>query len=77
MSEQQATGIPKIAEETVAQLARMVGFEVAPERLALVTERLTDLYRLAVDLDGLDLTGMAPAAVYDPAWSEREGAVKA
>jgi Asp-tRNA(Asn)/Glu-tRNA(Gln) amidotransferase C subunit len=77
MNEQTATGVPPIAEETVAQLARMVEFDIAPDRLATVTDRLRDLYRLAADLDGLDLTGVAPATVYDPTWTEAEGAVTA
>jgi Asp-tRNA(Asn)/Glu-tRNA(Gln) amidotransferase C subunit len=77
MSEQIATGVPPIAEETVAQLARMAGFNIAPERLATVTDRLRDLYRLAADLDGVDLEGVASSAVYEPAWSEIEGAVTA
>jgi Asp-tRNA(Asn)/Glu-tRNA(Gln) amidotransferase C subunit len=77
MNDQNATGLPPIAEETVAHLARMTGFDIAPDRLATVTDRLRDLYRLAADLEGLDLTGVAPAAVYDPSWSEDEGAVTA
>lgn len=77
MNDQTATGVPPIAEETVAQLARMTGFDIAPERLPTVTDRLRDLYRLAADLDGLDLTGVAPATVYDPVWNEDEGAVTA
>lgn len=80
MNQQLETGVPPIAEETVAHLARIAGFEIAPDRLALVTDRLRDLYRLAADLNGLDLSGVGPAANYDPSWdrpADHEGTVLA
>lgn len=59
-----------IPEEAVQGLARLAGWSIPADRLAAVTERLADLYRLAADLDGLDLNGVEPAAGYDPSWPQ-------
>jgi hypothetical protein len=59
-----------ISEEAMIGLARLAGWTIPADRLTAVTERLTDLYRLAADLDGLDLGGVEPAAAYDPNWPE-------
>ncbi len=59
-----------VTEEVVAELARLAGFAVPPERLPGVTERLRDLYHLAADLDALELDGVEPATDYDPTWLE-------
>jgi Asp-tRNA(Asn)/Glu-tRNA(Gln) amidotransferase C subunit len=70
MSMDEGGGDTLLTDETVADLARVAGFSVPPERLAGVTERLRDLYRLAADLESLDLTGVEPASSFDPDWSE-------
>jgi Asp-tRNA(Asn)/Glu-tRNA(Gln) amidotransferase C subunit len=70
MSVDEGGGVNLVTEEVVAELARMAGFAVSPERLPGVTERLRDLYQLAADLDGLDLDGVEPATDYDPTWPE-------
>jgi hypothetical protein len=59
-----------MSEEAVIGLARLAGWSIPADRLAAVTERLADLYRLAADLDGLDLDGVEPATAYDPSWPE-------
>ena len=60
-----------ISEEAVIGLARLAGWEI-PAVAAAVTERLADLYRLADDLDGLDMDGVEPASSYDPSWPQEE-----
>jgi len=77
MSETRATEKPQITEELVTQLTEIAGYRVAPERVGIVTDRLQDLYELAAQLDGLDLTGYDPAIDYDPTWSVPEGTVTA
>ncbi|HEY7036432.1 MAG TPA: hypothetical protein VH482_34200 [Thermomicrobiales bacterium] len=61
-----------ISGDAVIGLARLAGWTIPEDRLAAVTERLADLYRLAADLDGLDLAGVEPATGYDPRWPEEE-----
>jgi hypothetical protein len=59
-----------ISDEAMIGLAQLAGWTIPADRVAAVTERLADLYRLAADLDGLDLKGVEPAAAYDPRWPE-------
>lgn len=62
-----------IDEATIAGLARQAGLDIPADRLALTAARLSEMYELAHDLDGLDLDGVAPAMSYDPRWSEESG----
>jgi hypothetical protein len=59
-----------ISDEAVIELARLAGWSIPADRVAAVTERLADLYRLSADLERLDLDGIPPASAYDPSWPE-------
>jgi hypothetical protein len=63
-----------ISEDAVSGLARLAGWTIPADRVAAVTEQLAVLYRLAADLDGLDLAEVEPATGYDPSWPEEESA---
>lgn len=70
MTAQNLGNIESISGELVAMLGRAVGLALPAERLPVIAQRLRELYAVAVELDGLDLTAFEPAARYDASWPE-------
>lgn len=59
-----------IDEEAVARLAQLAGIEIGPERRGAVAAMLRDMVGFMQELETLDLTGVEPAAIYDPSWTK-------
>lgn len=52
---------------TLVGYARIFGIEILPDEEALEAS-VDDLIGFLADIDTLDLEGVAPASIYDPAW---------
>lgn len=59
---------PVVDEAAVEAMARAVGYELAPERRAIVAERLNEMYAIAADLNTIDIQNVPPAAMFVPTW---------
>jgi hypothetical protein len=59
---------PVVDEAAVEAMARAVGYELAPERRAIVAERLNEMYAIAADLHSVDFQDIPPAAMFVPSW---------
>ena len=58
---------------TLVEYARIFGVEILPEDESL--ERSVDeIIGFLADIDTLDLEGVPPASIYDPAWPRVNGA---
>jgi Asp-tRNA(Asn)/Glu-tRNA(Gln) amidotransferase C subunit len=62
------------SEEEVAVLARAAGLTIPPQRLAVVAERLRDMYELAAVIEEHDLDGIEIGSRFDPSWPAAGGA---
>lgn len=64
---------PQAKRPTLVEFARIFGVEIPVEDMAL--ERSVDeILSFLADIDTLDLEGVPPAAIYDPAWPRVNGA---
>jgi hypothetical protein len=59
---------PVVDEAAVEAMAKAVGFEIEPDRRAIVAERLNEMHAIAADLNGIDFRESPPAAVFVPTW---------
>jgi hypothetical protein len=59
---------PVVDEAAVEAMARAVGYELAPERRAIVAERLNEMFAIAADLHTIDYQNIPPAAMFVPTW---------
>ncbi len=64
---------PESKRATLVEYARYFGVEITPADESL--ERSVDeIIAFLADIDTLDLEGVPPAAIYDPAWPRVNGA---
>ena len=58
---------PESNRSTLVGYARIFGVEIQPEETSL-ERSVQELIEFLADIDALDLDGVAPAAIYYPAW---------
>ncbi len=58
---------PESNRSTLVSYARIFGVEIQPEEQSL-ERSVQELIEFLADIDALDLEGVAPASIYDPAW---------
>ena len=59
-----------IDEAAIEHLCRVAGIAIPPERAPGAVERLNEMLAFLHQLDQLELSEVAPASVFDPAWEE-------
>lgn len=57
----------------LVEYARIFGVEILPDEETLEAS-VDDLILFLADIDTLDLDGVTPASIYDPAWPRVNGA---
>lgn len=63
---------PESKRPTLVGYAKIFGVEIRPEDESLEAS-VNDLIDFISDIDSLDLNGVAPASIYDPAWQRVNG----
>jgi hypothetical protein len=63
---------PQSRRLTLVEFARIFGIEIPPEDASL-ERSVEDIIDFLADIDTLDLAGVPPASIYDPAWPKVNG----
>jgi Asp-tRNA(Asn)/Glu-tRNA(Gln) amidotransferase C subunit len=58
-----------ITPETVAALAARAGIEIAPDRIDVIAQRLSDLFDLAAPLEDAAVEDVTVTRPFDPRWT--------
>ncbi len=59
-----------VTSESIEYLARVAGITIPVDRWQDAAERLTEMLTFLRQLEEVDASECAPAAVFDPSWDE-------